>query len=89
MRDLEAHQVGRMLTTIASIGHCPPLASSPNSTTRPASTLLAHSQVMCIALRLRQSGKRQFAKAGMIPLGSAGLRRARWMPTLSATAATS
>jgi transposase IS116/IS110/IS902 family protein len=34
--------------------------------------------------RLRQSGKRRLSGRRMLPLGNARLRRALWMPTLSA-----
>src|ERR1700737_2290524 len=37
-----------------------------------------------VAPRLRQSGKRRLSGRRMLPLGNARLRRALWMPTLSA-----
>jgi transposase len=84
-RQLEAHEVGKLLTTITGIG------------TQTAACLIgelgdltrfrdhgALASYVGVAPRLRQSGKRKIAGAPGIPLGNARLRRALWMPTIIA-----
>lgn len=82
---LQAHEVGRLLTTIEGIG--------PQTAARliaelddPARFKSAGALASYIGLvpALRQSGKRTGQRAGLSPIGKAGLRRALWMPTLGA-----
>ena len=82
---LNEHEVGRLLTTIDGIG--------PNTAAlviaevgdpahfRNAGALAAY--VGAIP-GLKQSGKRNPARAALTPIGNARLRAALWMPTLSA-----
>ena len=88
-RDIEGklreHAVGRLLTTIDGIG--PNTAAriiaavGDPAAFRSAATLAAY---VGIIPRLRQSGKRQPARAPLTPIGNAALRAALWMPTLTA-----
>jgi transposase len=88
-RDIETklteHEVGRLLTRIDGIG--------PNTAAfviaevgdpahfRSASALAAYVGVIP---GLKQSGKRNSARAALTPVGNAKLRAALWMPTLTA-----
>src|SRR5207253_1920380 len=84
-RSLAEHEVGTLLTTIDGIG--PTTAAriiaevgDPADFASPA-TLAAYVGVIPA---LKQSGKRQPRRAGCTAIGHARLRRALWMPTLSA-----
>ena len=84
-RRLEQHQVGKLLTSIAGIG--PQTAACIIAELGdPArfGSIKALASYVGVALRLRQSGKRRLSGRRMLPLGNACLRRALWMPTLSA-----
>ena len=82
---LERHQVGKLLTTINGIGPqtaaC--IIAELGDPARFGSVKALASYVGVIP-RLRQSGKRRVSGRRMLPLGNARLRRALWMPTLSA-----
>ena len=82
---LERHQVGKLLTTIEGIGPqtaaC--IIAELGDPARFGSVKALASYVGVIP-RLRQSGKRRLSGRRMLPLGNARLRRALWMPTLSA-----
>ena len=89
-RDIETklneHEVGRLLTTIDGIG--PNTAAfviaevgDPAAHFRSASALAAY--VGAIP-GLKQSGKRTSSRAALTPIGNARLRKALWMPTLTA-----
>ena len=89
-RDIETklneHEVGRLLTTIDGIG--PNTAAfviaevgDPAAHFRSASALAAY--VGAIP-GLEQSGKRTSSRAALTPIGNARLRKALWMPTLTA-----
>jgi transposase len=84
-RRLERHQVGKLLTTIEGIGPqtaaC--IIAELGDPARFGSVKALASYVGVIP-RLRQSGKRRLSGRRMLPLGNARLRRALWMPTLSA-----
>ena len=82
---LEAHEVGKLLTTIEGIG--------PQSAARviaaagdPARfrSAAAFAAYVGVVPSLRQSGKRTGARAGIGPHGNARLRTALWMPVLGA-----
>lgn len=82
---LEAHEVGRLLTTIEGIG--------PHSAARiiaavgdPAQfrSAAAFAAYVGVVPGLRQSGKRDGRRAAAAPIGNAALRRALWMPVLGA-----
>ena len=82
---LDAHEVGKLLTTIDGIG--------PHSAARiiaavgdPARfrTAAAFAAYVGTVPGLKQSGKRTGARAGIGPFGNARLRMALWMPVLSA-----
>jgi transposase len=82
---LDTHEVGRLLTTIDGIG--PQTAAriiaevgNPARFHSPAA-LAAH---LGVVPGLRQSGKRNPARAATTHFGNARLRTALWMPTLSA-----
>lgn len=84
-RTLAEHEVGTLLTTIDGIG--PTTAAriiaevgDPADFLSPA-TLAAYVGVIPA---LKQSGKRQPQRAGCSAVGNARLRRALWMPTLTA-----
>ena len=84
-RRLEQHQVGKLLTSIAGIG--PQTAACIIAELGdPArfGSIKALASYVGVAPRLRQSGKRRLSGRRMLPLGNARLRRALWMPTLSA-----
>ena len=89
-RDIETklheHDVGRLLITIDGIG--PNTAAfviaevgDPAAHFRSASALAAY--VGAIP-GLEQSGKRTSSRAALTPIGNARLRKALWMPTLTA-----
>jgi len=84
-RTLDEHEVGTLLTTIDGIG--PTTAAriiaevgDPASFLSPA-TLAAY---VGVVPALKQSGKRQPQRAGCSSIGNARLRKALWMPTLTA-----
>lgn len=84
-RTLAEHEVGTLLTTIDGIG--PTTAAriiaevgDPASFLSPA-TLAAY---VGVVPALKQSGKRQPQRAGCSVIGNARLRKALWMPTLTA-----
>ena len=82
---LEQHQVGKLLTSIAGIG--PQTAACIIAELGdPArfGSIKALASYVGVAPRLRQSGKRRLSGRRLLPLGDARLRRAPWMPTLSA-----
>ena len=81
---LDTHEVGKLLTTIAGIG--PQTAAriiaevgNPARFHSPGA-LAAH---LGVVPGLRQSGKRNHARAAATHFGNARLRTALWMPTLS------
>ena len=80
---LREHEVGSLLTTIDGIGPhtaaCLVAELGDPAHFRSASALAAY--VGAIP-GLKQSGKRQHARAGLTPIGNARLRAALWMPTL-------
>jgi len=84
-RLLDAHDVGKLLTTIPGIG--PPTAARLVATLgdpahfRSGGALAAY---VGAVPGLRLSGKRQGRHAGLHPLGHGRLRAQLWMPTLSA-----
>ena len=84
-RRLEHHQVGKLLTTIDGIG---PLTAACiiAELGDPArfGSIRALASYVGVIPRLRQSGKRKLTGRRLLPLGNARLRRALWMPTLSA-----
>jgi transposase len=84
-RTLAEHEVGTLLTTIDGIG--PTTAAriiaevgDPAAFASPA-TLAAY---VGVVPALKQSGKRQPQRAGCSNIGNAHLRKALWMPTLTA-----
>ncbi len=84
-RRLEQHPVGKLLNSIAGIG--PQTAACIIAELGdPArfGSIKALASYVGVAPRLRQSGKRRLSGRRMLPLGNARLRRALWMPTLSA-----
>lgn len=82
---LQQHEVGRLLTTINGIGTntaaCLIAEVGDPAHFRSASALAAYVGTIPA---LKHSGKRQFARAAVTPIGNARLRAALWMPTLSA-----
>jgi len=82
---LREHEVGRLLTTINGIGTntaaCLIAELGDPAHFRSASALAAYVGTIPA---LKQSGKRQFARGAITPIGNARLRAALWMPTLSA-----
>jgi transposase len=84
-RTLREHEVGRLLTTIEGVG--PQTAARIIGTVgdpaefRSAAALASY---VGIAPGKRDSGKRQARHAPLSPIGNAALRRALWMPTLTA-----
>jgi transposase len=84
-RQLDAHEVGTLLTSIDGIG--PQTAArlvaelgDPAAFRDPA----ALAAYVGVIPALRQSGKRQTTRAALSPIGHARLRAALWMPTLTA-----
>jgi transposase len=84
-RKLDAHEVGKLLTTIQGLG---PLTAACiiGETGDPARfrSAAALASYVGVVPRLHQSGKRRFSGRVAIPLGNARLRRALWMPVLVA-----
>lgn len=84
-RVLATHEIGSLLTTIDGIG--PQTAAQlvaelgDPATFRSAAALAAYVGVIPA---LRQSGKRQARRAALTSIGHARLRRALWMPVLTA-----
>lgn len=84
-RTLGEHEVGTLLTTIEGIG--PSTAARIVGTVgdpaqfRSAAALASY---MGVVPGKRDSGKRQGRRAPLSPIGNAALRRALWMPTLTA-----
>jgi transposase len=82
---LQAHEVGKLLTTIDGIGSrtaaC--LIGEVGDPARFRSAGALASYVGAVS-RLRQSGKRSISATRAIPLGNARLRHRLWMPTLVA-----
>lgn len=82
---LAEHEIGTLLTTIDGIGPhtaaCLIAELGNPARFRAASALAAYVGVIP---GLKQSGKRNSARAGLTPVGNARLRAALWMPTLSA-----
>jgi transposase len=83
---LAQHEVGKLLTTIDGIG--PQTAACIMAETGDPSrfhSLAALASYVGVIPRLHESGKRKKTRtAPPVPLGNARLRRALWMPTLSA-----
>src|ERR1700761_9487942 len=77
--------IGKLLTTIDGIG-AQTAACIIAELGDPArfGSLKALASYVGVIPRLRQSGKRRLSGRRMLPLGNARLRRALWMPTLSA-----
>ncbi len=84
-RTLREHEVGSLLTTIEGIG--------PSTAARIVGTVGDPAQFRSAAALAsyvgvvpgkRDSGKRQGRRAPLSPIGNAALRRALWMPTLTA-----
>ena len=84
-RRLEQHDVGKLLTTIEGIGPqtaaC--IMAEVGDPARFHSARALASYVGVIP-RVHQSGKRKFSASAKVPLGNARLRRALWMPALTA-----
>ena len=84
-REIQEHEVGKLLTTIDGIGSrtaaCLIAELGDPSRFRDAVALASY---VGVVLRLRQSGKRAFSGARGLPLGNARLRHRLWMPTLVA-----
>lgn len=84
-RTLRDHEVGNLLTTIGGVGTqtaAQLLAELGDpSRFRDAAALAAY---VGVVPGTSQSGKRRPRQAGLAPLGNARLRRALWMPTLTA-----
>lgn len=82
---LAEHEVGKLLTSIDGIGSSTAallvsVLGDPASF-RSADAIAAYVGVIP---GLRQSGKRKHVRAGLTPIGHAGLRAALWMPVLVA-----
>jgi transposase len=82
---LDGHEVGKLLTTIDGIGRqtAARLVAELGDPARFRSSAALASYVGVIP-RMRQSGKRKFSGGPKVPLGHVLLRRALWMPTLTA-----
>jgi transposase len=82
---IDKHEIGRLLTTIDGVG--PTTAANliaelgDISRFRDASALASYVGVVPAT---KHSGKHRPSRAGLSPLGNARLRRALWMPTLTA-----
>jgi len=84
-RMLEAHEVGRLLTTIDGVGDT--TAANLVAELGDLSRFPDASAVACyvgVVPGTKQSGTRRPLRSPLCPLGSARLRRALWMPTLAA-----
>jgi transposase len=84
-RDMKQHDLGKLLTTIDGIGPqtAAYLIGELGDPARFHSAAALASYVG-VAPRLRQSGKRKFSGTAVIRLGNARLRKALWMPVLTA-----
>lgn len=84
-RHLEAHEIGKLLTTIDGIGTqtAARLVAELGDPAAFASSAALAAYVGVIP-GLRQSGKRASTRAALAPIGHARLRAALWMPTLTA-----
>jgi transposase len=82
---LEQHDLGKLLTTINGVGAqtAAYLIAELGDPARFHSAAALASYVG-VAPRLRQSGKRRFSGTAVIRLGNARLRKALWMPVLTA-----
>jgi len=82
---LEQHDLGKLLTTINGIGAqtAAYLIAELGDPARFHSAAALASYVG-VAPRLRQSGKRRFSGTAVVRLGNARLRKALWMPILTA-----
>ena len=82
---LEQHDLGKLLTTINGVGAqtAAYLIAELGDPARFHSAAALASYVG-VAPRLRQSGKRRFSGTAVIGLGNARLRKALWMPVLTA-----
>jgi transposase len=82
---LEQHDLGNLLTTINGVGAqtAAYLIAELGDPARFHSAAALASYVG-VAPRLRQSGKRRFSGTSVIRLGNARLRKALWMPVLTA-----
>jgi transposase len=82
---LEQHDLGKLLTTINGVGAqtAAYLIAELGDPARFRSAAALASYVG-VAPRLRQSGKRRFSGTAVIRLGNARLRKALWMPVLTA-----
>jgi len=84
-RRLQQHEIGKLLTTIEGIGPqtAARIIAEVGDPARFHSGGALASYVGVIP-RVHQSGKRKFSSAAKVPLGNARLRRALWMPALTA-----
>jgi transposase len=84
-RRLEQHEVGKLLTTIEGIGPqtAARIIAEVGDPARFHSARALASYVGVIP-RVHQSGKRKFSSSAKVPLGNARLRRALWMPAITA-----
>jgi transposase len=82
---LEQHDLGKLLTTIDGVGAqtAAYLIAELGDPARFHSAAALASYVG-VAPRLHQSGKRRFSGTAVIRLGNARLRKALWMPVLTA-----
>lgn len=84
-RKLNSHELGKLLTTISGIGTqtaaCLIAELGDPARFRDAGALASY---VGVTPRLRQSGKRRFSGTPVIRLGNARLRKALWMPILTA-----
>jgi transposase len=84
-KKLDAHEVGRLLTTIDGIGT--QTAAKILARVGDPAELRSSAALACfvgVVPALRQSGKKQSKRAPLPPHGDATLRAALWMPTLTA-----
>jgi transposase len=84
-RKLDQHDLGKLLTIINGIGSqtAAYLIGELGDPARFRSSAALASYVG-VAPRLRQSGKRRFSGTAVVRLGYARLRKALWMPVLTA-----
>jgi transposase len=82
---LEQHALGKLLTTISGVG-AQTAAYLIAELGDPARfhNAAALASYVGVAPRLRQSGKRRFSGTAVVRLGNARLRKALWMPVLTA-----
>ena len=84
-RQLDAHEVGKLLTTIAGIGvQTAACLIGELGDLRRFRDRGALASYVGVSPRLRQSGKRKTSRVPGVPLGNARLRHALWMPTIIA-----